>query len=223
MSPGDVRVSEHRLVTPRRARYYTEGGGEVPLPEAWIVLHGFGQLARNFISAFAHLAAPGRLLVAPEALNRFYVDRESSGSTAEASVGATWMTREDRDAEIADYVDLLDAVHGETAAGAARLTVLGFSQGVATACRWIASGKVRPDRLIAWAGQLPPDVNTASLSVVKEGLVLVVGSRDQFTRWIDEGDHARRLESAGIPYQVVTFEGGHRLDRETLQRLATGR
>jgi hypothetical protein len=86
-------VQEHRLVTTRRARYYTIGGGEHPLSEAWIVLHGLGQQASVFIKYFQSIASPGRLVVAPEALNRYYVTLGTSGRTADAKVGATWMTR----------------------------------------------------------------------------------------------------------------------------------
>jgi predicted esterase len=173
-------VQEHRLVTTRRARYYTIGGGEQPLAEVWIVLHGFGQLASVFIKYFQSIESPGRLIVAPEALNRYYVTPGASGRTADAKVGATWMTRMDRENEIADYVDFLDAVWRETATGAARVTVLGFSQGVATACRWIAMGNARVDRLVAWAGQLPPDVDPSVFAKLSGGITLVHGTTDEY-------------------------------------------
>jgi predicted esterase len=213
-------VREHRVVTSRRARYYTIGGGADPLPETWIVLHGLGQLAKVFLTYFESIAAPERLIVAPEGLNRYYVDRDSSGSTRNATVGATWMTREDRDNEIADYVDFLDAVWRETAPAAQRVTALGFSQGVATACRWIVQGTSRVDRLVSWAGQIPPDVDAAKLRALRDGVVLVAGDSDEFAVWMAEGDHEARLERASVAYQSVRFEGGHRLDRVTLQQVA---
>jgi dienelactone hydrolase len=81
-------------------------------------------------------------VVAPEALSRFYVDRGEPAAGTPARVGATWMTREDREAEIADYVRYLDraldAAAGRPGAAAPALGVLGFSQGAATACRWAA-------------------------------------------------------------------------------------
>jgi dienelactone hydrolase len=119
-------VQEHRLVTTRRARYYTIGGGEQPLSEVWIVLHGLGQLASVFIKYFQSIASRGRLIVAPEALNRYYVAPGASGRTQDAKVGATWMTRMDRENEIADYVDFLDSVYRDGTPGAARVTALGF-------------------------------------------------------------------------------------------------
>jgi dienelactone hydrolase len=213
-------VQEHRLVTTRRARFYTIGGGEQPLSEVWIVLHGLGQLASVFVKYFQSIATPGRLIVAPEALNRHYVAPGASGRTQDAKVGATWMTRMDRENEIADYVDFLDTVYREVAPGGARVTALGFSQGVATACRWFATGRSRMDRLIAWAGQLPPDVDPAVYAKLPGGVTLVAGTTDEYSAWISEGNHDARMVAAGVTPRVLTFDGGHRMDRQTLDEIA---
>ena len=213
-------MREHRIQTTRRARYYTIGGGAPSVDEVWIVLHGHGQLAAEFINYFKSIAAPPRLVVAPEALNRYYVEAGASGRSQDAKLGTTWMTRLDRENEIADYVDFLDAVWGETAARAGRVVALGFSQGVATACRWIAQGRSRVDRLVAWAGQLPPDVNPKEFAKLSHGLTLVAGTTDEYASWIAEGNNSARLESVGIKPEVVTFDGGHRMDRLTLDYIA---
>jgi len=213
-------VQEHRLFTTRRARYYTIGGGEQPLPEVWIVLHGLGQLARIFLTYFESIDAPGRLVVAPEALNRYYLFTEPGMRSKDAKVGATWMTREDRENEIADQVDYLDAVWRETAAGASRVTVLGFSQGVATAARWVAMGKSRVDRFVAWAGQIPPEIDPSAFSKLSGGITMVAGSTDEYATWIAEGNHDSRMVAAGVTPKVVTFDGGHRMDRLTLDEIA---
>jgi len=215
-------VEEHRIVTKRRARYYTIGGGGERIDEVWVVLHGFGQLAAEFINFFKSIAAPSRLIVAPEALNRYYVTPGASGRTKDAKVGTAWMTRLDRDNEIADYVDFLDAVHGETARQASKVTVLGFSQGVATACRWVAASHSRVDRLIAWAGQLPPDVDPAVYAKLPGGVTLVHGTTDEYATWIAEGDPNARLVAAGVTPLELTFDGGHRMDRLTLDEIAAG-
>lgn len=212
-------MHEHRIQTTRRARYYTIGGGGT-VEEVWVVLHGHGQLASEFINYFKSIATPARLVVAPEALNHYYVEPGTSGRAKDAKVGATWMTRLDRENDIADYVDFLDAVWGETAARAARVVALGFSQGVATACRWIAAGKSRVDRLVAWAGQLPPDVNPSSFTKLSGGVTFVAGTTDEYSAWIAEGDHKARLEAVGIKPEVMTFDGGHRMDRLTLDAIA---
>src|SRR3954471_1991668 len=99
--------------------------------DLWIVCHGFGQLAREFLASFQSISRPNRLVVAPEALSRFY---RSQGTvhTPETPVGATWMTTEDRETEISDYIAYLDTLLGDLLpriAPQAPVTALGFSQG----------------------------------------------------------------------------------------------
>ena len=139
-------MRERHIRVTRSARYFTLGDAAASTTELWLVTHGYGQLAGEFLRAFTVLDDGSRLIVAPEALNRFYVVPVAHTQAADRPVGATWMTREDRENEIADYVDFLDAVYRESALGAAHVTALGFSQGVATACRWAAMGNSRVDR-----------------------------------------------------------------------------
>jgi predicted esterase len=210
---------ECHLTTVRRARYYLAGGEGAS--DVWIVLHGYGQLAEAFVRAFAHVAGPDRLIVAPEALNRFYLEPGTGGSRADARVGATWMTREDREQEIRDIVDYLDAVHARVAASARRVTALGFSQGAAAATRWVARGTTRVDRLVLWAGELPPEIDVTHLGErLPGGVVLVEGSTDTYGAWVNRAGTAERLAAAGVPVESIAFEGGHRLDGEVLSRLA---
>ena len=96
---------EHHLNVSRTARYYTIGDLENKPSEVWIVLHGHTYLAKRFIRYFRVLEDDRRLIVAPEGLSRFYVNHEAR------RVGASWMTREDRLNEIADYVNYLDELY----------------------------------------------------------------------------------------------------------------
>src|SRR2546422_1126863 len=156
----------------------------------------------------------GRLLVAPEGLSRFYVS-EMSEPVADRKVGASWMTREDRLAEIADYVRYLDAVYAAVWAGVersrARVTVLGVSQGTATACRWLAQGAARAERLILWGGEIPPDLDLAAAHgrLTGLGLTLVAGRRDEFITAKILARERERLSTHAIPFRNVEFEGGH--------------
>src|SRR5690348_9673298 len=111
-------MHEFHIAVGRTARYVVLGstaktGG---LREVWVVLHGYGQLAATFARYFEILDDGTRLIVAPEALNRFYLTGPTSGPANERPVGATWMTREDREHEIEDYVAYLDTLWGTVAA-----------------------------------------------------------------------------------------------------------
>jgi len=216
---------EHHVTVERTARYCTLGEPSDRLREVWFVCHGYGQLAHYFIRHFAPLDDGTRLIVAPEALSRFYLAGGTVADHAASRVGASWMTREDREAEINDYVDLLDAVHDRVFEQIDRatvtVTVLGFSQGTATVTRWVAHGRVRADHLIVWAGALPHDDSVTSPAVQRIRLTSVVGTDDAFaadTTVVAERD---RLAKLGLAPTEVRFDGGHRIDAPTLLAIAS--
>jgi len=57
----------------KTVRYYSLGKAAKNVKHLWFVLHGYGQLGRYFIRHFSSLKAEERLIVAPEAPNRFYL------------------------------------------------------------------------------------------------------------------------------------------------------
>ena len=213
---NDVTVREHQLSVRRTARYYTLGGGAA-IAQIWMVCHGYGQLAARFARYFAGIASPERLVIVPEALSRFYID-----TAAREIVGASWMTREHRVAEIDDYVAYLDGVY-EAAAGTthgARLTAFGFSQGASTVSRWAALGHHAVSRLILWGGELPPDLDLQAAAPRFAALeaVVVHGTGDEIiTAKVVQGI-VRRLEEHRIRHRLVEFDGGHEVNEEVLKR-----
>ena len=167
-----------------------------------------------------------RLVVVPEALSRFYLGGVGEGPSSQRKVGAAWMTREDRLAEINDQVRYLDAVYAEVLTALEpsrpRVCVLAFSQGTAAASRWLGHGSARSDRLILWGGEIPPDLDPAVLRerFARLDLTLVTGTRDQFITPKILDREKQRLESYAIPFRLVTFDGGHELNETTLRQLA---
>ncbi|HEU5186176.1 MAG TPA: hypothetical protein VFU01_16500 [Gemmatimonadaceae bacterium] len=226
MNDAEPTIVEHHLPVTRTARYYTLGEtSSPPASDMWVVCHGFAQLARAFIEEFRPLVRPGRLIVAPEALNRFYLNREGGRAGASARVGATWMTREDRLAEIDDYVRYLDEllleVGGERRDGV-RVTALGYSQGTATVARWLVQGKSKIDRVILWAGLLPPEIDPAGAArerLSTTQLHFVRGTKDEMVSSVSLSEQRESVARIGINVHAMEFEGGHRLDRDTLLKL----
>lgn len=214
-----MTLREHELVVRRTARYYTLGGGDAPR-EVWMACHGYGQLAGRFARHFTGLAGPQRLIVLPEGLSRFYVD-----AAAREHVGASWMTREHRQAEIGDYLAYLDAVYAacvDPARRDVRVTAFGFSQGASTVSRWAALGRTAVARLVLWGGELPPDLDltAAAARFAALDVVLVRGSADAVITAKVVAGAARRLAEHGIRHRLVKFDGGHELDEATLASLA---
>jgi predicted esterase len=219
-------MDEYTVPVYRTARYALLGDPTGPIEEVWMVCHGYGQLASYFLRPFRAVEASHRLIVAPEGLSRFYLEDDAGHHHR---VGASWMTRQVRDAEIDDYVRFLDAVYADvlTRAGQVRvrLTALGFSQGGATITRWLARSPAlaRPpaDRLILWGSLLPHDLDLdAHRSWLNDtALTLVVGTEDEYATPERVAEEEARLRAGGIVHRTVRFDGGHRIDPDELRRL----
>lgn len=210
---------ERHILVQRTARYHVLGD-PATAKELWFVLHGHGHLARFFLHSFEGLE-DGRCIVAPEALSRYYLDNTFS------RVGATWMTREDREHEITDQIAYLDPLAKQMRVecpGADRFNVLGFSQGVATLCRWAALGTTAIDRMVIWGGRMPPDLDPDDLRTRWASLRidLVHGETDPVVNEDILKLNEAFLRSAGLVFNTHNFDGGHALDKLVLGRLFVG-
>ena len=216
-------MQEHRVSVSRTARYYTLGAPGPGTRQVWVVCHGYGQLASRFLEKLRVLDDGTRFLVAPEGLSRFYLNE----SPTERRVGASWMTREDRLAEIEDYVQYLDAVYQDVFGSLDRSQVtvhaLGFSQGAATVSRWTALGRAKVDRLTLWGGEFPPDLDLALEAVVDRlraaRLSLVYGRADEFITSKVIATTVKRLRAHGVPVREIPFDGAHELNEGILEGL----
>ena len=112
-------------------------------------------MAKFFIRKFKHLTEHDYTIIAAEGLHRFYLEG------TRGRVGASWMTNENRENDIQNYLAYLNQMHQDISAEKdwKEITVLGFSQGVATAFRWIAEGGISPVKFIICSGLVPPDVD----------------------------------------------------------------
>lgn len=208
-------IEEHRLEIKRQARYF-KLGEQKQAKHLIFVLHGYGQLPQYFLRKFLPLQASHRLLVAPEGLHRFYL----SGS--KGRVGSSWMTKEDRQQDIEDYVAYLDQLARQLASQHfERVTILGFSQGVATACRWAVLGETPFDVLVNWAGAFPPDLDFTKAydRLQAKHLFLALGDQDEYASEEDFQKQVSFLGQQGLQPRIKRFEGGHDLHQHTLEQL----
>lgn len=212
---------ERHLAVTRTARYQQLGELSAHTRRVWFVCHGYGQLAAYFIRHFAFLAEadPTTVVIAPEGLSRFYL-RGNGGR-----VGASWMTRDDRLAEISDHLNFLNQLAEKVLDEClpdVQVIVLGFSQGTATVSRWLAQAWFRPAHLILWAGGFPDDLEPAAAQRLLHGLPLtiVIGSNDEYITVAQAGQQHEQLQQLGARSQLLTFEGKHELNRAILLQLA---
>lgn len=157
-------------------------------------------------------------MIVPEAMNRYYL----SGYLGR--VGSTWMTSDDREKDIEDNHEYLEALTDHFLTRARHITtvnVLAFSQGIATACRWMSVSKHHFSKAILWAGSLPPDLNWNKAALVFQDTEIqyVFGEEDEFFDDDKIGQNIGFFKNSGIEFRLVKFEGKHEVDQNTLEGL----
>ncbi len=214
-----MEITHHPLQVQRTAHVYTCGSLSGTVEEIWILLHGYSQEADTFLSKFEILATENRFLIAPQGLSQFY-SSASGGKTA-----ASWMTRNNRTYEIADYLHYLDhAVYHWIAqiSHHPKIYLLGFSQGAETACRWFVSTNYQIDHLIICSGLIPHDIDIIKFKnrLSKSRLSLVHGSGDKLIPDEIREDIYKYMADNQVSYTENIFSGGHRVDPASIQKIA---
>jgi predicted esterase len=208
---------ERHIIVSRTARYFTLGELNKSTKEIWIVLHGHRQLAGNFIMQFAELAGEGSFIIAPEGLMRLYIKGDYG------DVGASWMTKEDRQSDINDYVNYLDMLFDEIVKPAKdkyslHVNGLGFSQGASTLSRWIAYGKSKIDRAVFWCGSLAHDVDYSKAENFKSTEIkLVFAENDEYYNKDFYKTQEKLLSEAGIKFETKIFSGRHEINARLMR------
>jgi predicted esterase len=195
----------------KTARYYTLGDIQ-QATQIWFVLHGYGQNVKRFIEKFNGLVNNTTAVIAPEGLHRFY----SKGVAGD--VVASWMTKEDRQNDIKDYINYLNHLKTTVCNDRQTVQVLGFSQGSATACRWVSNGLVKVHSLVLWAGILPPDlpIDDGMLNLKASQLILAHSPTDEYrttNMWEAQQD---LIDKYNLDYKEFEYEGGHRIVEDAL-------
>jgi len=201
------------IQTTKTFRYFTLGNPETA-KKMLFVLHGYGQLPEYFIQKFKSLENE-YFIVAPEGMHRFYL----SGSSGR--VGASWMTKEERTTDIADTIIFLNTLYHQVANQfeTNKISVLGFSQGAATAARWFYSHEKLASELIIWASVFPPDleisteINPSTTSKNK----FVIGNQDEYFNVEQQNELMEFYKAKG--FEVFQFDGKHDIDSSTLTRV----
>lgn len=206
--------TEHSVRFESSARYFSIG--PVDAPQTWICLHGYGQLGRFFIRKFEAIADNTRIIV-PEGLHRFYLEGN------QGRVGASWMTKEDRQRDIQNQQGYLHAVLKEVSRQSTmeQMVVFGFSQGAATAGRWLEVMKNTPNALICWCGMFPHDVDISMNPDIWHSMDLfeMLGSDDPYRADSRYKSWTERASRAGVDVERIEFKGGHEIPSEALRSL----
>lgn len=201
-----------------KAVYYQSSAITEQTKEVWFVLHGYGQLPQYFIRKFSSIANQERVIIAPGGLSRFYLNGYSG------RVGSTWMTKEERLLDISNYIEYLNAIVAQVLPESLEnieLTLLGFSQGSATVCRWAEQLELSFDRLILHSGAFPIDIDFTGLSQILAGkeVYMLQGNDDEFINEEREIEQKELIAKWDIEVQQIKFEGRHDIHIDSLKQI----
>jgi predicted esterase len=180
-----------------------------------VALHGYAQHAAEFLNQLTPLASETCCIVAPEGLNKFYAKGMRSNPVA------TWMTSDERESEIADYVAYLTLVYQDMVPPdySGKIAILGFSQGVATASRWIVKANLFPTAFIICSGEIAFEYRNPVHHSIKNIPLLfyVTGNADPL---LDETAKLAVIEVLNqLNYTHCEFEGGHNLHLPSIEKI----
>ena len=207
-----MKITDATLKVSRTASY-SINSPDRQIRKVVFVIHGYAQLARDFISEFSFLDDGSTLIVAPEGLSRFY---------SKGKIGASWMTKEQREHEISDYINYLDKLESELSSKNdledANRFVLGFSQGVHTAVRWFTQSAFDHSGLILCSSDFPADSNFEKLKTKlgNQSIKYIQGIVDDVTGMRTFEKSCKLLDSNSVPFKRILFEGKHEIDPESI-------
>jgi predicted esterase len=200
----------------KTARYYTLGNLNAETKNIWMVLHGYGMRAEDFIKPFENIIAENDYVIAPEALSRFY----AKGLLG--PVGASWMTKEDRENDIANNMAYLSSIYENDIKPfhkQAQIHLLGFSQGATTMARFVSFQQPIFQKLWVCAGEIPEDVNWQQFKKLTDGgkLHIQLGKQDPLITPEHLTKLQERLEGKDIDYTIHQFDGLHEVNYTLLK------
>ena len=183
----------------------------------WLVFHGMGYLSRFFLKYFSRLPKDEHYLVAPQAPSKYYMDDSFK------NVGASWLTRENTEVEIENVLSYVDAVYTSlNIPDHVQFIVLGFSQGMSIAARWVARRKIICDKLVFYAGGFPNELKVSDFEFLPDSsqIIMVYGDQDIYLTKERLPFQEGRLEELfqGRARKLV-FEGGHKILHSQLERI----
>src|SRR5690554_1100572 len=152
--------------------YFTEKTKNV-----WMVFHGMGYLSKYFITYFSELDPEENFIIAPQAPSKYYQDKSFK------RIGASWLTRENTEIETENILNYVDAVFKkEVSIEPSNLIVLGYSQGVSIAARWVARQKIKCKLLILHSGGIPTELKTEDFEFLDSDtkVIYLYGNKDQY-------------------------------------------
>lgn len=164
------------IIVPKHIRFFQSKEIE-DQDEVWILFHGYAENINDFYNSFKPFTNKNRCFILPQGPSKFYQ------KGVKGKIGASWMTSDNRLKEIENLNLYLNKLAERLQLENKTLNVFAFSQGVATASRWICQSKLTFDEIIFWGSPSPNEVDE---QIYKFNPQYFFGDKDQFLVQIKE-------------------------------------
>lgn len=206
-------MPEHKISYTTQKTYSTLNEISDKTEYIWFVCHGIGYLSRYFINYFDGLNPKKHFIIAPQAPSKYYQDRQYK------YIGASWLTREETNLEMQNIKAYFDAIYFKHIKPYPdkKLIILGYSQGVSVAMRWISGSKIHCDKLLIHSGGIPEELTAGDYQGLDFSPYLIYGKSDPYIntdRAKSELEKAKNLFEERL--EVMPFEGKHVVSREVI-------
>lgn len=181
----------------------------------WFVCHGMNYLSRYFLKYFNELNAEENYIIAPQAQSKHYIQPNFK------HVGASWLTKENTFNETENVMRYFDAVFkAENIPNTLNFIVLGYSQGVSVALRYVAKRKLKCSQIAILSGGIPKELTAHDFKFSNAKVSLIYGKDDEY---LNEDrmkiEKNRALGLFGNRLKIISFEGIHEVRKELINNL----
>ena len=185
----------------------------------WLVFHGLGFLSRYFLRHFEILNPTENYIICPQAPSKFYLGEDFK------HVGACWLTKEDTLLETSNVLRYIDEVFAqENIDPNTNLIVLGYSQGVSIATRWLASRKISCKKLILHSGGIPKELTPKDFTHLDSTTqtTYLYGDKDPYITQARKTEETLKASALfGPKLSTVVFDGIHEVHGPSILNIAT--
>ncbi len=183
----------------------------------WFVFHGIGYLSRYFIKYFDELPSEENYIIAPQAPSKYYLNNEYR------HVGASWLTKDATETAMNNLLNYLDNVYKiEAIPERCNLIILGYSQGVSVAMRWVARSKIDCNHMVLYAGGIPSELRIEDFDFLSQTakIKVIVGDADEYLTPERLQIEEQKIEKLfPVNAELVTFRGKHEIKKTIINEL----
>lgn len=211
-----MNSTEKEVTYQHKATYTTINELTEKTTHVIFAFHGLGYLSRYFARYFREIPK-NFYIICPQATSKYYQGNDFK------YVGASWLTKENTMFEMNNLIQFLDAIEEKEIPRNLPIKLVGYSQGVSIAMRWMANKKRNVDQLIIHSGSIPVELSPKDFSMYKNIQVdLVYGTKDEY---LTSEKLANQLKKAnelfGSKISIHSFEGIHEVNAQLVKELVS--